>query len=151
MKLTPDQLTASSLGIANLTGDARRRPHLTRRGFLAAAGLTGAAASAPALLPVVAHAQNDDDRRRRVVAPRPIPQTLAPGLPFHLVGTGPGGEPSNITDFAGVVGRAQIRGAGTGFGAQGIEELLFEADCGFMQGRYVGVDDRLHHGTFGFV
>ncbi len=152
MKLTPqDFVNLQDRFVTVGSRAARGQRRLTRRGFLAAGGLTGVAAAASALVPVVAHGEDDDSGHGlSVVDPRPIPQTL-PGMPFHLQPTGHGFEPSTITDFDGVVGRAQIGGTGTGFSSSGAEDLLFDTDLGFMQGRYVGVDDRIHHGTFLFV
>jgi hypothetical protein len=58
---------------------------------------------------------------------------------------GPGTkEPSTMTDFNGFIGAVEIQGTGTG-------GLLFDVDMRFMEGAYVGVDSRVHQGTFGFV
>ena len=146
-----------SLTPAQFAGDwsvperpARGAGWLTRRGFLAAAGLSGVAAAASSLMPRVALGDGGDDQTT-VVAPRPIPQTVAPGAPFHIVLPAHGTEPASITDFEGVVGRADLLGTGTGFTSAGAENLLFAADCGFMQGKYVGVDNKVHRGTFLFA
>jgi len=77
------------------------------------------------------------------VAPKPIPETLFPGAPFHVLGPD-SEEPSAITDFNGFVGATEIQGTGTG-------GLLFDVDMRFMQGTYVGVDGKVHWDTFGFV
>ena len=58
-------------------------------------------------------------------------------------------DPSEITDFNGVIGDTQIRGGGNGTGFS--QTLAFRADMGFMQGEYVGVDGEHHQGTFVFV
>ncbi|HEX8996808.1 MAG TPA: hypothetical protein VF812_12330 [Ktedonobacterales bacterium] len=102
----------------------------------AAAG-TAVALSSGLLTPgfVEAHATS--------IAPKPIPETLFPNAPFHVLGPG-SQEPSTITDFKGFVGATDIQGHGTG-------GFLFDADMRFMQGTYIGVDGKLHHGTFGFV
>lgn len=76
-------------------------------------------------------------------APRPIPETIFPGAPFHVLSPG-SEEPSTITDFNGFIAATEIQGTGTG-------GLLFDADMRFMQGTYVGVDGKVHHDTFGFV
>lgn len=81
--------------------------------------------------------------RHASVAPRPIPETLFPGAPFHVLSPG-SEEPSTITDFNGFVGATEIQGTGTG-------GLLFDVDMRFMKGTYVGVDGMVHHDTFGFV
>lgn len=80
---------------------------------------------------------------RAAVAPKPIPETIAPGAPFHVLDPG-SEEPSTIYDFNGFVGATEIQGTGT-------DGLLFDADMRFMKGTYVGVDGKVHHGTFGFV
>lgn len=124
---------------------------LSRRQFVrSTAGATALAITAGVAVPGVALAGG-----RSQVAPRPIPGGLQPGGPdtevFHLFLPGAGNEPSTITDFAGVVGIAQIQGTGTGTSSGGSEELLFDIDVRFMKGLYIGVDDRPHQGTFGFV
>lgn len=80
---------------------------------------------------------------RAFVPPKPIPETIAPGAPFHILDPG-SEEPSSITDFDGFVGATEIQGTGT-------DGLLFDADMRFMKGKYVGVDGKIHHDTFGFV
>lgn len=125
----------------------------SRRQFLvSAAGATGLALAAGAAAPVLAASGET-----ATVPPRPIPGGLQPGGPgtevFHLFLPGPGNEPSTITDFHGLVGIAQVQGTGTGRDTiNGTEQsLLFDVDVRFMKGIYVGVDDRQHVGTFGFI
>ena len=77
------------------------------------------------------------------IAPRPIPETIFPGAPFHVLSPA-SEEPSTIYDFNGFVGATEIQGTGT-------DGLLFDVDMRFMQGTYVGVDGKAHHDTFGFV
>jgi hypothetical protein len=62
-------------------------------------------------------------------------------------------DPSAITDFAGTVGVAQVRGTGTGTDTTtgATSTLFFEVDLRFMQGAYVGVDGQVHQGTFALV
>lgn len=76
-------------------------------------------------------------------APKPIPETLFPNAPFHVLSPA-SEEPSTIYDFNGFVGATDIQGTGTG-------GLLFDVDMRFMKGVYVGVDGRVHQGTFAFV
>jgi hypothetical protein len=68
---------------------------------------------------------------------------LFPGTPFHVMFPD-SEEPSSITDFNGFVGATDIQGTGT-------SGLLFDLDMRFMKGVYVGMDGRVHRGTFGFV
>lgn len=131
---------------------------ITRRAFLGSAALAGGAvATASWWLPQVARADFDG---LATVLPRPIPGGVAPfGIaihhfpPFPVMGPGPINEPSEITDFNGVVGVCRVTGAGTGTdqatGAQ--TRLNYQVDNGFMSGLYVGVDGKTHHGTFAFV
>jgi hypothetical protein len=67
----------------------------------------------------------------------------------HLPGRGI--EASQITDFKGTIGLAQLTGSGTGTLNGTSSKLNFEIDNQFMQGTYVGVDGRRHQGTFGFI
>ena len=89
--------------------------------------------------------------------PKPIPGGATPfgilvhhfPLPTNAPPLGQINDPSEITDFNGVIGDTQIRGGGTGTGFA--QTLAFRADMGFMQGEYVGEDGEHHHGTFVFV
>ena|SRR5438132_2515640 len=89
--------------------------------------------------------------------PKPIKggiQPFGPGTEvFHVFLPGQGNEPSTIRDFKGLVGLANVSGAGTGTHKSTGEtkRLVFDADCRFMQGNYIGRDGELHSGTFGFV
>ena len=119
--------------------------------MVGAAGVAGAAATTSLWLPIVARAGDGGDDGS-TVAPRPIPQTVAPGAPFHVVLPGPGSEPSSITDFQGTIGVAALGGTGVGIDAKGKREnLLHDVDVRFMKGKYVGVDNRRHEATFVFV
>jgi hypothetical protein len=110
---------------------------LSRRRVIQGAAASSAAALASGLLPRMAYAKPAS------ADPRPIPGVLFPDTPFHV--NFPGSEePSSITDFNGFVGATDLQGTGT-------DGLLFDLDMRFMQGTYVGVDGRLHRGTFGFV
>jgi hypothetical protein len=89
-------------------------------------------------------------------APRPIPGgleltnfTFVPtGADVHFLPPGIGFEMSTITDFIGVVGGSETRG--TAHGSDGTR-YSFDCDMRFMQGLYVGLDGRLHAGSFGFI
>jgi hypothetical protein len=87
---------------------------------------------------------------RRAGAPRPIPggiQPFGPGTEvFHLFPPG-AGEPNSITDFHGVVGVANIDGAGAGKHA----DLSFDIDIRFITGDYIALDGRHSEATFGFL
>jgi hypothetical protein len=89
--------------------------------------------------------------------PKPIPGGAKPfGILVHHYPLPPPGtplanltEPSEITDFNGVIGDTSIRGAGTGTGFAA--PLAFRSDVGFMKGEYIGEDGRHHLGTFCFI
>ena len=108
---------------------------------------------------------NDDDEHEpsACVGPNPIPggtRALAPfGTFVHHNPLNPAvalahiHDPSQITDFDGFVGLTNIHGEGTGTNTNTGETmtLAFRADMGFSQGRFVGTDGRVHHGTQVFV
>jgi hypothetical protein len=123
---------------------------LSRRGFLTAAGVGGAALGLGVVAPQAALAGEGSGRH----GPKPIPGGVTiNGTLFHVFPPGPGAEPATIFDFRGTVGVAHVSGMGTGVdtstGAR--RRLPFDVDNRFMQGVFVGVDGKRHHGTFGFV
>jgi hypothetical protein len=138
-------------------------PGVSRRTFLGTAS-AGTVLGA-SLLPKSIFAGNRDDEGERVPRGRPkaIPLGVAPFSPFaifiHHFPPTPGqaladmNEQSQITDFKGLVGRAVIRGGGTGTNTVTGEtsSLAYQADMGFNQGVFIGDDGRRHAGTFGFV
>ena len=88
--------------------------------------------------------------------PRPIPGGFdesfnpVPSDPFiHVlppgIVPGVGFEMSTITDFNGVVAAADVQGTANN-GA-----YTFDCDMRFMDGLYVGTDNKLRQGSFGFV
>ena len=92
--------------------------------------------------------------------PKPIPGGVSPfGVFIHHFPPVPDAplsqinDPSQITDFNGFVGVTRILGTGTGTDTTtgATMPLTFQADMGFMQGAYIGQDERHHHGTFGFI
>ncbi|HEY6361134.1 MAG TPA: hypothetical protein VIX63_08520 [Vicinamibacterales bacterium] len=87
-------------------------------------------------------------------SPAPIPVPGDPNLGgLHLWLPVPGVEPSAIFNFKGQVAVAEISGMGTltNTNTGGESRLPFLADMRFMTGDYVGVDGKVHDGTFGFV
>ena len=89
-------------------------------------------------------------------APRPIPggfklpdfRIVPRGADLHILLPGIGFEMSTITDFNGVVGGSDTRGlAHDSHGRR----YSFDCDMRFMRGVYVGLDERLHNGSFGFI
>lgn len=131
---------------------------ITRRKFLGSAALAGGAAVTSGIwMPQVASAADEDVA---TVFPRPIPGGVSPlGVFIHhfppvpVFAPGPINEPSEITDFKGLVGVCRVTGSGTGTdlttGAH--TRLNYQVDNGFMSGLYVGEDGHRHHGTFAFV
>jgi len=146
MTITKEQLRAIRPAVAGLASAGHAHfleRALSRRQFLgAAAAVGGAAAMSGLALPSVAEAAAPGPG-----TPRPIPGTVAPGAPFHIILPGAGNEPSTITDFNGFGAIADITGVGTGTGT----DLTFGADMRFMTGIFRGTDGRVHKGTFGFV
>ena len=120
---------------------------MSRRQFIGrAAAASGVALSSPMWAPLLVEAGE-------AVDPKPIPQTVAPGAPFHVMLPGPSSDPSTITDFRGTVGVADLLGTGWGTDTKtGVRTFMYTAiDNRFMKGTYVGVDGKKHHATFGFV
>ena len=124
---------------------------VSRRRFLGAAGATGVGLSLGSglLTPVAAMADGGES----TVLPRPIPSGFVTpvGVFIHHHLPARGIEASQITDFRGTIGLAQVTGTGTGMLNGTSSTLSFEIDNRFMQGTYVGVDGRRHQGTFGFI
>ena len=134
---------------------------VSRRRFLGTAGATGVGLGLGSGLLTSAAALADSDRSTVAAAdhhgpavlPRPIPSGfLTPvGVFIHHHLPGRGIEASQITDFRGTIGLAQLTGTGTGTLHGTSKKLTFEMDNRFMQGTYVGVDGKRHRGTFGFI
>jgi hypothetical protein len=87
--------------------------------------------------------------------PAPIPggfdlnfNIVPSGAFIHVIPPSVGLEMSSITDFNGVIGGSETQGT-----AQGSDGTRYSFDCDmrFMRGAYVGVDGRLHNGSFGFI
>ena len=124
---------------------------VSRRQFLGTAGAAGVGLGLGSglLTPAAAVADSGES----AVLPRPIPSGfLTPvGVFIHHHLPARGIEASQITDFRGTIGLAQLTGTGTGTLNGTSSKLNFEIDNRFMQGTYVGVDGRRHQGTFGFI
>jgi hypothetical protein len=124
---------------------------VSRRNFLTnAAGAAGLAFWIP-------QAAEAGQGKGKSAAPKPIPGGVSPlGIFIHHFPAQPTAtplsalnEPSQITDFKGVVGLNRIRGAGVGSGFA--DPLAFQADMGFMKGVFIAEDGKLHQGVFGFI
>lgn len=128
---------------------------VSRRQFLGAAAATaGALATGLRMPPVLA-----DTDQLATVLPRPIPggvpvhfpdgfSTFVHHFPSPVPNDGlPISEPSQITDFNGVVGLCRVHGSGVGSSGP----LSYQVDNGFMSGLYRGEDGLMHHGTFAFI
>src|SRR5713101_1994397 len=136
---------------------------LSRRGLIR--GAAGTALGAGLLCPKLARANDGDgdSERAACIGPNPIPGGVTGLKPFgifiHHNPLNPAtplaniNDPSQITDFDGFVGLTHIRGGGTGTDtATGVTtRLAFQADMGFSQGKFIGMDGRRHEGTFAFV
>jgi len=128
-----------------------RSAAVSRRQFLGTAGATGVGLGLGSGLLTSAAAVADSGGS--AVLPRPIPSGFVTpvGVFIHHHLPGRGIEASQITDFRGTIGLAQLTGTGTGTLNGTSSKLTFEMDNRFMQGTYVGVDGRRHRGTFGFI
>jgi hypothetical protein len=129
---------------------------VSRRNFLTdAAGAAGFAFWIPGLAEAA-------QGKVKSAVPKPIPGGASPlgilvhhfpvlptATPFTSMGVANLNDPSQITDFKGFVGLNRIRGAGTGAGFAGT--LAFQADMGFMKGRFIAEDGDQHEGVFGFI
>lgn len=144
------------------------RCDVSRRRFLGfTAGAVAGVATSSIPLPALAskhdrdHHDCDDER---VAAPRPIPGGVTVGPPAispppvlvhhfpFVVAAIPFREPSEITDFKGLVTSCRVTGRGTGTDAAGTRtSLAYQVDNGVMDGKFVGLDGRKHKGTFGFT
>ena len=122
---------------------------VSRRGFLGrVAGGAGVLVGASMLGPGAVAAP-----LKKNATPKPIPGGFeVGGITFHVYGFGRDQMPSSITDFNGFVGVAQVQGTGTATNPDGTTEtLLYDTDMRFMKGVYVGLDERMHQGTFSFI
>ena len=137
---------------------------VTRRNLLY--GAAGAIAGAGLLhtKPAFADREDDHDGPRCNLA-SPIPGGVVPfkpfGVPVHHNPLNPSNrlavagisDPSQITDFDGFVGLTHIRGSGIGTNTEtgATSTLAFQADMGFGQGKFIGIDGRQHNATLAFV
>ena len=124
---------------------------VSRRRFLGTAGATGVGLGLGSglLTSTVAVAGSGGS----AVLPRPIPSGFVTpfGVFIHHHLPARGIEASQITDFKGTIGLAELAGTGTGTINGKSTKLNFQLDNRFMQGTYVGVDGKRHRGTFGFI
>jgi hypothetical protein len=127
-------------------------------------GAAGAAIGTGLLRPNSAFAGGDDDDKGcRGPRLKPIPGGGAPfkpfGVPVHHNPLSPTtpltdiSDPSQITDFDGLVGLTHIQGGGTGTNTTtgAATTLAFRADMGFARGKFIDIDGQLRRGTFAFV
>lgn len=128
-------------------------------------GAAGAALGTSLLRPNSAYAGDEDDDGGRCHGPllKPIPGGIVPfnpfGVPVHHNPLNPAvaladiSDPAEITDFDGLVGLTHIRGGGTGTDTTtgAMTPLAYQADMGFVQGKFIGIDGAQHRGTFAFV
>ncbi len=135
---------------------------VSRRNLIRSAA--GAALGTSLLRPISAYAgDQDDDKGCRGPRLKPIPGGGAPfkpfGVPVHHNPLSPTtlladiSDPSQITDFDGLVGLTHIQGGGTGTSATMSvpTALAFRADMGFARGKFIDIDGQPHSSTFAFV
>jgi len=121
---------------------------VSREGLIrTTAGVGGAILGANLQLPSLAEAAGSISPASM---PRPIPKGGIPGAEVFRVNLfGPGKEVSTITDFNGYTGVTDVQNKATNMSTN--ERLLVDTDMRFMAGTYIGMDGRVHQGTFGFV
>ena len=150
MSLRPTVFSPASLLRRSIDRHLREVHGLSRRTFLqSAASTAGLALTASLGMPTLAQAKDHD------IQPNPIPEVRSVlgknihHFPVQTTDTPISAltEPSQITDFNGLVGLNRIRGAGS----HGFDQLAFQADMGFMSGEYIGKDGESHNGTFVFI
>src|SRR5438876_1638661 len=158
-----------------------KMPNVSRRRFVgitagAAGGVLGAGLWTPARSE---HRDDDDDHDRQAGRPcpeqDPIPHLNA-GPPaaiggFRFFFPGPvdgspaatdpepqpahaaGRDPSLIFNFDGVIGQADLTLTGTGTDTTtGVSAKYgFHTDMRFMKGKFLGTDNKIHHGAFAFI
>ena len=107
--------------------------------------------------------QHDHNEHLGCALVNPIPGGVIPFKPFGVVvhhnPLNPAtplaniSDPSQVTDFDGVVGLTHIRGGGSGTNTStgAMTPLAFQADMGFAQGKFIGADGQPHQGTLAFV
>jgi hypothetical protein len=133
---------------------------LSRRSLIR--GAAGTALGASLLRPKFTYA-DDDGEDGACLTPKAIPGGVFALKPFgifvHHNPLNPAtplaniSDPSQITDFDGLVGLTHIRGGGTGTDTMSgaSSQLAFQADMGFSKGKFIGIDGREHKATFAFV
>jgi hypothetical protein len=150
------KLDGQSLGFQKSEG-------LSRRSLLrgSAGAVVGATLSYSKL--VFADDDHGADESAACVGPNPIPGGVVGLKPFgifiHHNPLNPAtplaniNDPSQITDFDGLVGLTHIRGGGIGTNTQtgATMTLAYQADMGFSQGMFIGTNGRKRRGTFAFV
>jgi len=141
--------TVDLLNAARLHG--HRHPHRHDHGGVGRRQFLGLAAGGAALL-AAGPLSGPVRARPNVVQPKPLEGGVGP---FHVYGVSykDGGPPavyeqSTITDFKGTFASTDVFGWGEN---QDGRKLWFRCDMRLMEGIYVGVDEAVHHGTFGFI
>src|ERR1700730_18068487 len=150
--------------MSRMGSDVLKKPQqnwVSRRNLIRAAA--GAALGTGLVVPKPSYAWQDEDRKR-CQGPRlkPIPGGGAPFKPFGVIvhhnPLNPAtplaniNDPSQITDFDGLVGLTHIRGGGTGTDAMGTPTpLAYQADMGFGKGKFIDINGHQRSGTFVFV
>jgi hypothetical protein len=153
-----------------------------RRFFGASAGAAGAMLGSGLWTPAAGdHGDDKGDEHERdqaCPAPEPIPNLGIPPIPDPTIATctrihgffpgnvegdpaptdptGPqpnGRDPSNIFNFDGVIGQADLilTGIGTDTTTGQSAPYDFGCDMRFMRGRFVATDGRVHKGAFAFI
>jgi hypothetical protein len=89
----------------------------------------------------------------RFFFPGPVDGSPAATDPEPAAAHAAGRDPSLIFNFDGVVGQADLilTGTGTDTTTGATAQYGFHTDMRFMKGRFLGADNRIHHGAFAFI
>jgi hypothetical protein len=135
---------------------SRRKFFRASAGAASAGLLMDSALSKPLLAAAEAH-------RACPVLPEPIPHTIATpfGTTIHHFFPGPvegvdpntGHDPSEITNFNGIIGQADLllSGTGTDLNTGTTAPYGFHTDMRFFKGQFVAADGVVHKGALAFI
>src|SRR4051812_33401295 len=154
-------------------------PSLSRRRFFGiAAGATGGVLGSGLWTPARSDDDEDEHDRRpgrpcpeqdpiphintgppaaiggfRFFFPGPVDGSAAATDPEPAAAHAAGRDPSLIFNFEGVVGQADLTltGTGTDTTTGDTAHYGFHTDMRFMMGKFLGTDNKIHHGAFAFI
>jgi hypothetical protein len=89
----------------------------------------------------------------RFFFPGPVDGSPAATDPEPAAAHAAGRDPSLIFNFDGVIGQADLTltGTGTDTTTGATAKYGFHTDMRFMKGKFLGTDNKIHHGAFAFI